>query len=256
MEPLNSYFPTLTRLLRQAGEIARKHYRTGFETTLKADRSPVTIADREIELFLREALEKAFPDYSVYGEEFGETHRSGSHRWVIDPIDGTQSFILQTPLFGTLLALERDGVPVLGTIYLPIQDQLMIGSAETGTYLEGKRCTVSSTMRIADARLLITDPAVLSDALCGEAVTRLCKSVRVVRGFGDCYGYFLVASGQADLMLDAVGIQYYDVAAILPIIEGAGGKLTATTGENNLHHGSAMASNGHLHQMALQLLNG
>jgi len=114
MEDLRSIFPVLHEINRCAGQIIRKYYGTGVEIDLKADDSPVTAADRETETFLRQSLERHFPQHSILGEEFGETKKSSAYRWIIDPIDGTQSFILRTPLFGTLLALERDGVPIFG----------------------------------------------------------------------------------------------------------------------------------------------
>lgn len=114
MDKLTDYFPVIHDLSRQAGEIIKRHYRTQLEIEHKADDSPVTRADREVEEFLRESFEKLYPDHSILGEEYGETSKSGSHRWIIDPIDGTKSFVMRTPLFGTMIALERDGVPVLG----------------------------------------------------------------------------------------------------------------------------------------------
>jgi fructose-1,6-bisphosphatase/inositol monophosphatase family enzyme len=161
MNNLHSYFSTLGELSLKAGAIVRRYYNSQFEVERKADDSPVTAADREVETFLRQALEKQFPDYSIQGEEFGETKKSGPHRWIIDPIDGTKSFVMRTPLFGVMIALERDGVPVLGSIYFPIQDQLLIGSAETGTFLNGKPCAVSKTSVLSIASIFITDPCVL-----------------------------------------------------------------------------------------------
>lgn len=253
MDDLTKLFPIINGFVRDSGKITRKYFGTQLEVNRKTDSSPVTRADLEVERFLRDSIEKLFPDHSILGEEFGETRKSSAYRWIIDPIDGTQSFILSTPLFGTIVALERDEFPVLGVIYLPVQDQLMIGSIETGTFLDGKRCAVSRTASLADARVLMTNPASLGDDLVGDGLTRLATSSGVVRGFGDCYGYFLVACGVADVMLDPI-MSYHDVAPLLPVIEGAGGRLTDTGGRIDLKAGNSLATNGLLHDQVLSLL--
>jgi Archaeal fructose-1,6-bisphosphatase and related enzymes of inositol monophosphatase family len=220
MENLQTYFPVLGELSVKAGAIARRHYNSQVEFERKSDDSPVTKADREIETFLRQALEKQFPDHSILGEEFGETKKNSSYRWILDPIDGTKSFVLRTPLFGIMIALERDGVPVLGSIYFPIQEHWLIGSAETGTFLNGKPCSVSKTTKLPDATMILTNPRELYSETHGERLQRLAKNVRLVRGFGDCYGYYLVATGLADLMIEPGQLKYYDVAPMPPILAG------------------------------------
>lgn len=253
MDNLESYFPILHELSQQAGDIVRRYYYSQFEVEIKDDDSPVTRADREAEQFLREALEKRFPEYSILGEEYGETKRSSAYRWIIDPIDGTKSFVLRTPLFGTMIALERDGQPVLGSIYFPIQDQLLIGSAETGTFLNGARCFVSQTAEISQATMIITDPRTLI-APQNQLLT-LYQKVRLVRGFGDCYGYSLIARGLADVMIDPGALKYYDVAPMPPILEGAGGVFSTLKGNLDFSTGEGLATNRPLHQKILRLLN-
>lgn len=254
MEDLTRYFTILGEINREAGDIIRRYYGAPIEIERKADLSPVTEADREVERFLRGKLEKHFPDHLILGEEYSESGTPGAYRWIIDPIDGTKSFLLRTPLFGTLIALERDGRPVLGSIYLPIQDQWMIGSPETGTFLNGEHCCVSQTRALHEAKLMLTDPAALADREGAGAIERLCRKVELTRGFGDCYGYFLVASGVADIMVDPI-LEYYDVAALGPIIEGAGGRLTNLDGGNDLRVKNALATNGFLHEEVLRVLN-
>jgi myo-inositol-1(or 4)-monophosphatase len=254
MNDLLSIFSFVEDINREAGRIIRGYYGTELEIISKPDLSPVTKADREVETMMRDAIEKRFPDHSILGEEFGETTRPSAYRWIIDPIDGTQTFILRTPLFGTLLALERDGEPILGSIYLPIQDQLLIGSAETGTFLEGRRCSVSKTPDLKSAKLLITDPAALAGVERDEGFVKLCRSVKLVRGFGDCYGYFLVASGAADIMIDLI-MNYHDVAPMPPLIKGAGGRLTALSGAPDPRAGNCVATNGLLHDRVIALLD-
>jgi myo-inositol-1(or 4)-monophosphatase len=251
MDDLTRLFPVINDVVRESGKITRKYFGTQLEINRKPDSSPVTRADLEVERFLRDSIERLFPDHSILGEEFGETRKSSAYRWIIDPIDGTQSFILSTPLFGTIIALERDEYPVLGVIYLPVQDQLMIGSKETGTFLDGKRCAVSRTASLADARLLITTPSSLAE----EKMAKLAASSGVVRGFGDCYGYFMVACGVADVMLDPV-MSYHDVAPLLPVVEGAGGRLTDLSGRVDLKAGNSLATNGLLHEQVTGILRG
>ncbi len=255
MNDFTREFAVLNELNRQAGAIVRRYYGTSIEVERKSDQSPVTEADREVERFLRGALTKHFPDHAIYGEEYGASGKAGSYRWIIDPIDGTKSFLMRTPLFGTLIALERDGQPILGSIFLPIQNQLLIGSKETGTFLNGERCEVSQTRELSRARLLITDPSVLVGEDRHRGIEALCQRVEITRGFGDCFGYFLVACGAADIMVDPV-LEYHDVAALGPIVEGAGGRLSNLDGGNDLHARNAVATNGHLHEEVVRVLSG
>lgn len=251
---MEKFFPVFEELNRLAGEIVRRYYGAPIEVDRKADRSPVTRADREVEERLRAEIEKRFPDHSILGEEFGEMKKPGAYRWVIDPIDGTQSFILRTPLFGTLIALERDGVPVLGSVYLPVQDQLLIGSAETGTFLNGERCHVSQTAELSGAKVMITDAAALAADAPHAGLRRLCRDAGLVRGFGDCYGYFLVACGVADVMLDPI-VNYHDVAPLWPILAGAGGAFSDWAGKVDYGAAQALATNRRLHDQVLRALD-
>ncbi|MBO0720973.1 MAG: histidinol phosphate phosphatase [Blastocatellia bacterium] len=251
MKTLESFFPILYDLSRQAGEIVRRYYYSQFEVEIKEDDSPVTRADREVEQFLRDSLEKLFPDYSILGEEFGETRKAGANRWIIDPIDGTKSFVMRTPLFGTMIALERDGCPVLGSIYFPIQDELLIGSAETGTFLNGASCSVSQTTELSRATMIVTDPRSLLTP--DSRLYALSQKVRIVRGFGDCYGYSLVARGLADVMIEPAALKYYDVAPMPPILEGAGGVFSTLKGDLDFASGQGLAANRPLHDEIMRL---
>jgi myo-inositol-1(or 4)-monophosphatase len=255
MDNLLSFFPILSELSIKAGAIIRRYYNSPLEVERKADDSPVTKADREVEIFLRESLEKRFPDFSILGEEFGETVKSSAYRWIIDPIDGTKSFVLKTPLFGTMIALERDGQPVLGSIYFPIQDHHLIGSAETGTFLNGAPCRVSQTSQLSEATLLLTNPRTLIGGENSERLARLCRKVRLVRGMGDCYGYHLVARGLAEVMIEPAALKYHDVAPLPPILEGAGGMFTTLDGNFDLSSGQGLATNRALHEQILRVLN-
>lgn len=255
MDNLLSFFPLLSELSAQAGTIVRRYYHAPLEVERKADDSPVTRADREVEEFLRDELGRRFPDFSILGEEYGATDKSSAYRWIIDPIDGTKSFVMRTPLFGTMIALERDGVPVLGSIYFPIQDQLLIGAAETGTFLNGEPVRVSPTADLRQATMIITDPRTLIDSAAKDKLMRLARRVRLVRGFGDCYGYFLVACGRADVMIEPSQLKYYDVAPMPPILQGAGGLFTDLSGRIDLLNGQGLATNRLLHDEILRVLN-
>jgi histidinol phosphatase-like enzyme (inositol monophosphatase family) len=255
MDNLLSFFPLLGELSTQAGVIIRRYYDAPLEVERKADDSPVTRADREVEEFLRDELTRRFPDFSILGEEYGATDKSSAYRWIIDPIDGTKSFVMHTPLFGTMIALERDGVPVLGSIYFPIQDQLLIGAAETGTFLNGEPVRVSQTANLSEATMIITDPRTLINSEQKDKLMRLARRVRLVRGFGDCYGYFLVACGLADVMIEPSQLKYYDVAPMPPILAGAGGLFTDLSGQIDLLNGQGLATNRLLHEEILRALN-
>jgi histidinol phosphatase-like enzyme (inositol monophosphatase family) len=249
---LSTYFTIMGELQREAGAIIRRFFEMELEVEQKSDDTPVTRADREVETYLRDEIGRRFPEHSIFGEEYGELKRSGSWRWIIDPIDGTKSFILKTPLFGTLIALECDGAPVLGSIYFAIRDQLLIGSAETGTFLNGKRCAVSTRTDLASATMIITDPRDLLPHPAHRLVIDLAREVRLVRGFGDCYGYYLVATGLADLMIEPKNLQYYDVAPMAPILAGAGGIFSSLRGNLDFATGEGLAANPALHRLIVE----
>ncbi len=253
-EEVPSFFPFVQELQERAGQIVKSFYGQPLAVERKADDSPVTRADRETEEALRAMIEARYPTHSIYGEEYGEKRGSSGWRWILDPIDGTKSFVLQTPLFGSLVALERDGIPVLGSIHFPLLGRLLIGGAETGTYLNGVACHVSSTSDLAQATMIITDPRDLLPQPGHELVIALASQVRLVRGFGDCYGYFLVASGLADLMVEPKNLQYYDIAPMPPLLAGAGGVFSAFDGTLNFSLGQGLAANRRLHAEILSIV--
>jgi histidinol phosphatase-like enzyme (inositol monophosphatase family) len=250
---LSSYLPFVERLQKEAGQRIRSYYGQALTVERKEDDSPVTRADRETEALLREIIEANFPDHSIHGEEYGEKRGSSGWRWILDPIDGTKSFLLETPLFGTLIALEWEGRPVLGSIHFPLLDRLLIGGAEVGTYLNGVACHVSRTTDLAQATMILTDPRDLLPHPGHELVIELARRVRLVRGFGDCYGYFLVACGLADLMVEPKNLQYYDIAPMAPLLAGAGGIFSAFDGTLTFSRGEGLAANPSLHEAVVAL---
>lgn len=246
----------LLNIARRASDVARGVIMPLYESTLavelKADRTPVTVADRGAEEAIRAFLQRECPSHAILGEEFGETPGDGRYRWILDPIDGTKSFIHHVPLWGTLIALERDGSPVVGVIACHAAGETASAATGEGAWLDGKRMHVSTVSSLVDAtvcttsfsRMLSAHPTVLS-ALSGH--------VRLLRGWGDCYGYLMVAAGRAEVMLDPE-MNIWDAAALYPIVSEAGGRITRWDGIPR-HDGSAVATNGALHEDLLRILS-
>ena len=227
----------------------------GPDIISKADDSPVTAADREAEALMRAMIEKRFPQHTVVGEEGGTSGGSGGLRWVLDPIDGTRSFVHGVPLFGTLIALLEGDEPILGVIHLPATGELMLGAKGEPTTVNGRPVRVRETSSLSQATILYTDGANMARRGFGDAWNRLESQVALTRGWGDCYGHFMVAAGRADLMFDPV-LALWDVAALKPCILGAGGDFSDIGGNREGLGNSALSSNGRLHAAALEALKG
>ncbi|MBA2645904.1 MAG: histidinol-phosphatase [Pyrinomonadaceae bacterium] len=230
-------------LARGAGEITLHYFRRGVEADRKADGSFVTVADREAERYLRSALEKSFPDDAILGEEEGERAGSSGRRWIIDPIDGTYSFVHGVPLYGVLIGLEIDDQPSLGIVNIPALGDLVYAARGAGCFWNGERTFTSQTSTLDDALLLATDFGTCANYGFGEAAVGLQERVRARRTWGDCYGHVLVATGRADVMLDPV-MNVWDCAALLPVIEEAGGTFTDWRGHRTIYGGNAISTNG------------
>jgi histidinol phosphatase-like enzyme (inositol monophosphatase family) len=234
-----------------AGEVIMPLYESGTSVELKADRTPVTLADRNAEQGIREFLLRECPGHGIIGEEFGETPGDGRHRWILDPIDGTKSFIHHVPLFGTLVALERDGEPVVGVIACHAVGETISAARGLGAWLNGQPAHVSSTTSLDDATITMTSFKRMPQREPG-AFRRIVDGGGLVRAWGDCYGYLMVATGRADVMLDPV-VNLWDVAALYPVIREAGGRITTWRGEEGPGT-SCVATNGHLHGQVLAAL--
>ena len=209
----------------------RRHFRTTLAPDSKADESPVTVADREAEQAMRGYLERRFPGHGVLGEEFGADRQGASHCWVLDPIDGTRAFITGKPIFGTLIALLRDGVPILGIIDQPVTGERWIGVAGEPTRFAGPLGGAIGTRAcpsLGEAELSCTSPELLGAE--EPRWRRLADQVRRVSWGGDCYGYGLLALGQIDIIAEC-NMKLWDYAALVPIIDGAGGQVTTWSGE-------------------------
>ncbi len=222
---LTPYHAFLVELARESGDFIRPLFgQPGLAVETKADQSPVTAADRGAEELLRARIGKKFPTHGIIGEEFGNERADAEFVWVLDPIDGTKSFITGVPLWGTLIALLHRGQPVLGCINQPILGQLMIGDGTTTT-LNGRPVRTRACQRLADATLLTSDTLNLAKYHDPAASARLAGQVKLFRTWGDCYGYLLVASGRADICLDPI-MNPWDIAALVPVLRGAGGVIT------------------------------
>lgn len=222
---LTPYRNFMIELAEQSGDFIRPLFANpAVAVETKSDASPVTEADRGAEQMMRERITKKFPTHGVIGEEFGPERADAEFVWVLDPIDGTKSFITGVPLFGTLIALLKDGQPVLGAIHQPILRELMIGDGATTT-LNGRPVKCRATTRIEDATVLTSDTLNLAKYQNGPACDRLVSRAKLYRTWADCYGYLLVASGRADVSLDPI-MNPWDIAALVPVIRGAGGVIT------------------------------
>jgi myo-inositol-1(or 4)-monophosphatase len=222
---LTPYHAFLVELARASGDFIRPLFgQRSLAIELKGDDSPVTAADRGAEELLRKLIKAKFPTHGILGEELGPENTDAEFVWVLDPIDGTKSFITGVPLWATLIALLHRGQPVLGCIHQPILGQLMIGDGRVTT-LNGAPVRCRPTTRLAEATLLTSDwlnPARHQD---GPAFERLAQSARLCRTWADAYGYLLLASGWADLSVDPI-MNPWDIAALVPVIRGAGGVIT------------------------------
>ena len=250
--------PALRDLLELAVEAALAggrrtlaYFNSGEPVEWKADGSPVTAADREAEALMRRIIEGAFPGHGILAEEGGEKPGRQPFRWIVDPLDGTRTFVRGVPLFGTLVGLEANGEPILGVVYLPALDELIAAARGEGCRWNGRTCHVSTVNRLDDALLVVTDERT-ARARSG-AYERLSARTQLQRTWADCYGYMLVATGRAEVALDPV-MAVWDCAAILPIVEEAGGHFTDWRGRRTIHGGEAVATNGALQREVLTLL--
>jgi histidinol phosphatase-like enzyme (inositol monophosphatase family) len=254
LEPYRSFIPELAE---RSGDLIRPYFGASEEELgieLKADETIVTRADRGAEELMREMIRVRFPDHGIIGEEYGEERPDAEFVWMLDPVDGTISFASASPLFGTLIALLHNGLPVLGAINQPVLRQLCIGDGETTT-LNGKTVRVRETPRLADATLLVTDIVDVPKYQDGPAFDALMQDVKLVRTWGDCYGYLLVATGHADIMCDPA-MNPWDIAPLIPIVRGAGGVITDWQGGDGVGAKSLIATTSQaLHDEVIRRLN-
>lgn len=252
--------PALSDLLNVALEAARaaapvtlEYFGTGVKPEIKGDGSPVTIADKNAEVRLREVIRHYYPEHAILGEEGGLQGEDMSVRWVLDPIDGTKSFIHAVPLYGTLVACVVNGEYSVGVLHLPALNQTVYAATGHGCFFkDGEReavpCRVSAVDTLAEAVLCYADSRDLLTSRWGKQYERLMHQVKMVRGWSDAYAYSLVATGRVEMALDSI-MQEWDAAAMVPIMAEAGGRYTTLTGETNFAEPggvSGLATNGAL----------
>ncbi len=237
---------------RAAGEIAMKYYRGGFQVTIKPDKTPVTQADQEAEKAIRAILARATPECGFLGEEFGQ-EGSTRKRWIIDPIDGTKNFVRHIPFWAVLIALEEDGQVTTGVVHNPATGELFWARRGEGAWANGERMHVSTCPVLTDAFLIHSSLNILRAAGFWAGFERLVDATSRQRGFGDYFGYCLVAEGKAEIYAEA-DLKAWDVAPMKILVEEAGGKLTDFAGKPDIYTGSVLATNGLLHDEALRLL--
>jgi histidinol-phosphatase len=240
-------------LARGAGDITLNYFRKQPETSTKSDGSYVTIADREAEAYLRGQINERFPDDGIVGEEEGETEGRSGRRWILDPIDGTFAFVHGVPFYGVLIALEIQREMSVGVINMPALGEIVSAAQGCGCFLNGESTRVSTTARLEDALLLCTDFRAAAYHGFGRALDFLQRTAKTSRTWGDCYGYVMVATGRADVMLDPV-MNLWDCAPLLPIMEEAGGTFTDWRGVRTVDGGNAIATNKLLFDEVMQLI--
>ena len=240
---------TPAELMQAAAEVAElaarkamRWYRTGVDVETKSDGSPVTIADREAERVARDWLSARFPNDSILGEEFGVERAEARRRWVIDPIDGTKAFVRGVPLWGTLIACAEGDTVLAGAACFPALDELIAAAPGEGAWWNGSRTRVSNVDSLEHSTALITDDRFLERPARGERWRALASRVPIARTWGDCYGYLLVATGRAEIMIDDI-VNQWDTAALHPIITEAGGRFTSWAGVDTAFGGDAIATN-------------
>ena len=249
----DSFRPFLNELLTKSGEIVKPYFfNKDYTVDRKSDESPVTRADKEAEACIRSLIQKEFPHHGIIGEEFGNENEDSEYTWVIDPIDGTKAFITGCPLFTTLIGLLHKGHPVLGAIHQPIAGLCCVGD-NTTTTLNEETVSCRNTSSIEEASVLSSSIKTADQYQDGTRFTSLVKKARLFRTWGDGYGYLLVASGQADVMLDPI-MNPWDVLPVIPVIRGSGALIGNWQGrEDNWE--SCVASTPALFDQVIQLLN-
>lgn len=259
-EQLNNRLALALEAARQAGSITLQYFRrSGLAVQRKADDSPVTIADRQAEQHLRQRIAEAYPGDAIHGEEFPQQPGTTGYTWILDPIDGTKSFIHGVPLYGTMIGVEYHGQTVLGVIHIPALRETVYAARGCGAwYQHGDQppqpARVSQTHPLSNGLFLTSEVANFYRTGRQGAYERLQAASRLSRSWGDCYGYMLVATGRAEVMVDPIA-EVWDLAALVPIIEEAGGRFGDWQGQPTIYSGEAVAANALVFDEALALLN-
>jgi histidinol-phosphatase len=248
-QEFQSRLSAAVRFAEEAGRLTLDYFQTDqFDVERKSDDSPVTVADRGAEQRLRERIAAEFPSDGIIGEEFGEQAGKGDFRWILDPIDGTKSFISGVPLYGTMVAVEHEGRGVVGAVYIPGLDEMIYAASGLGAWhrrgnQQPVRAQVSSRRCLAEGLFVTSQVDTFEKRGAENVFQQLQKQAYITRTWGDCYGYLLVATGRAEAMVDAM-MNGWDAAAVQPIMEEAGGTFTDWNGQATIHGGEGIGSNG------------
>lgn len=244
---LRPYLEFATDAAWQAGRLTLQYFQTTtFNTEWKGDNSPVTIADQQAEALLRRLIAEKFPDHAIVGEEYGaEVNKDAPFRWILDPIDGTRSFIRGVPLYAVLVGLEIEGQMAVGVANFPALNELVAAATGLGCTWNGRPSHVSTVPRLADALVAYTDYAGFNAYAKGEQWQKIMQASHTQRGWSDAYGHCLVATGRADAMFDPI-MSVWDCAALVPILQEAGGTFTDWQGKPTAYGNEAISTNGHL----------
>lgn len=250
----DSFIPFINELLTRSGEIVKPYFfNRDYSIDRKSDESPVTRADKEAEECIRTLIQTEFPHHGIIGEEFGTENEDSEFTWVVDPIDGTKAFITGCPLFTTLIGLLHKGKPLLGAIHQPVAGLRCIGN-NTTTTLNGEIVSCRKTNRLEEATVLSSSMKTAAQYQNSKGFTDLVNRARLFRTWGDGYGYLLVASGQADAMLDPI-MNPWDVLPVIPVIRGSGARIGNWQG-NEDHWESSVATTPDLFESVISVLNG
>jgi histidinol-phosphatase len=254
MSELQTYLDFAREVAWEAGRLTLGYYQSGVRPDFKADDTPVTIADRETERLIRTRIEARFPDHAIVGEEFGAKGSEGkSHRWYIDPIDGTRSFVRGVPLYAVLVGLEIDGVSKVGVANFPALGEMISAATGSGCWWNNRRAKVADTGSLSQALVTHYDAAAFEKAGKGQAWQRIQQTANYRAGWCDAYGYLLVATGRADVTLDPV-MSSWDCGPFPPILHEAGGYFGDWQGNVTIHGGEAMATTQRLLPEVLDLI--
>jgi histidinol phosphatase-like enzyme (inositol monophosphatase family) len=245
-------------IAREAGRYTLQFFQQAdLAIEIKSDASPVTVADRQAEQLLRQRIAERFPQDAILGEEFGEQRGTSGYRWILDPIDGTKSFVHGVPLYGTLVAVEHGERSVIGVNYLPALDEGIHAAAGQGAWHHRgtqpkQRARVSQTPTLKESLVLSSEVRFPTPAR-QQVLLDLAAASRINRTWGDCYGYLLVATGRAEVMLDPI-MGLWDIAPMQPILEEAGGTLTDWKGNSTIYSAEAVATNGKVLPEVLEIV--
>lgn len=255
-ESLRTYLDFAVDTAHAAGRLTLAYFQNNVQVDLKADKTPVTAADLQAEEFIRSAIARQFPDHSIVGEEFG-THEAGgsSHRWFVDPIDGTKSFIHGVPVYATLIGLEIEGKIEVGCAYYPGVDEMLAAATGEGCWWNGRRARVSNVQRLEEGMVAFTDSVSFARYKRAGAWERVQQTAKYRRGWGDAYGYLLVATGRAELMLDPI-VEPWDLAPFPVILREAGGFFGDWQGKSTIYGKEGIATTQALLPQVLALLRG